>query len=207
VPISPGPKNRDASRSCMEPLMQSSQSCRATPEWGQDKRRLPIADKAGPVALAKPRRRLGSMKGQSLVEFAVVALLFFLLVFSILDFGRLFFVQMALQDAVREAGRFAVTGNKLPDPKDPKKTLSRVESIILTAQQEAPGLDIKDIKISCRNGGNGSAGGPGDTVTISVTDDLQLVTPIIGQFFDKGVYRFTVSVSFKNEPFDPADRD
>lgn len=42
-------------------------------------------------------------------------------------------------------------------------------------------------------------------MTISLTTHLQLMTPIIAQFFENGIYTFTVSVSFKNEPFPPGN--
>jgi Flp pilus assembly protein TadG len=149
--------------------------------------------------------RRSSQRGSTLLEFALIAPLFFLLVCGIFDFGHLFFVQMSMQDAIRQAGRFAVTGNHLPDPNNPGNNLSRVASIIKTAQDASAGTTITGIKISSLNGGSNSAGGPGDTVTVSVTDDLQLVTPLIAQFFGpNGIYTFTVSVTFKNEPFSPS---
>ncbi|MBV9609904.1 MAG: pilus assembly protein, partial [Acidobacteria bacterium] len=43
--------------------------------------------------------RVGANQGQTVVEFALVVLLFFLLIFGVLDFGRLFFVQMSVQNA------------------------------------------------------------------------------------------------------------
>src|ERR1017187_955533 len=82
-------------------------------------------------------RALRSRSGQSLVEFALVAPLFFLLVFGITDFGRLFFTQETLQFALREAGRYAVTGQHAPDPNNPGSNLSRVASIKATAKQKA----------------------------------------------------------------------
>jgi hypothetical protein len=148
---------------------------------------------------------LRSTRGQSLIEFAVVAPLFFLLLFGVIDFGRLYFVQMSLQNAIRQAGRYAVTGNHLPDPKNPGKNLSRVDSIIKTAQQAATGMDITNIQITSLKGGSGNAGGPGDTVTISLSTNLKLLTPMIARYFKNGKYGFTVSVSFKNEPFPPGN--
>jgi Flp pilus assembly protein TadG len=152
------------------------------------------------------RRKLGLMKGQTIMEFPVIVPLFFLLLFGVIDFGRLFFVQMSLQNAIRQAGRFAVTGNHLPDPKKPGQNLSRVDSIIKTAQQAAMGLDVTNVQVTSSKGGTGNAGGPGDTVTISLTTNMKLITPIISRFFGpKGTYKFTVSVSFKNEPFPPGN--
>jgi len=147
--------------------------------------------------------------GQATVEFALVLPLFVLLAFGVIDFGRLFFTQMTVQHAMREAGRFAVAGNHLDDPKHPGKDLSRVDSIIQVAQNAATGIDVSGIHISSLEGGDhgpSRAGGPGDTVTISITVNLKLITPIIGQFFSPdGVYTFTASTTFKNEPF-PAEQ-
>jgi Flp pilus assembly protein TadG len=147
-------------------------------------------------------RRLRSEHGQSLVEFAAVAFLLFELVFGVMDFGRVFFTQMTLQHAVREAGRFAVTGNKLPDPGNPPQLLTRVASIKEVARRSAVGLDVSTVTVSSPAGA-GTAGGPGQSVTISLTTTLKFITPIIGQFFNGGRYTFTVRTTFKNEPFPP----
>ena len=163
-----------------------------------------IAEKANGAPLSMQERRASRlMKGQSLLESALVTTLFFLLTFGMLDFGRMFYVQMTLQNAVREAGRFASTGNHLPDPKKPGQNMSRVDSIIATATQAALGADVSAIQITSANGGKGDPGGPGDTVTVSVTSDLRLITPLIAHFFPNGKYTFTSSVTFKNEPFPP----
>lgn len=140
-----------------------------------------------------------------MVEFLLVAPLFFFLVFAVFDFGRLFLTQMEVENAVQEAGRFASTGNHVADPKSPGQSLSRVNSIIATLQQAAFGTQIANIQISSLRGGNGSAGGPGDTVTVSVTSNLKLMTPMIARGFPNGMYTFVSSASFKNEPFPPGN--
>jgi Flp pilus assembly protein TadG len=137
-----------------------------------------------------------------MVEFALVAPLFFLLVFGITDFGRLFFMQETLQFAVREAGRYAVTGQKL-------STTNRVASIIDTAKNAAPGITIGSIDIRSINSAGvtnvGSAGGPRETVVITMTTAIHLITPMIGKFFGPSqTYTSKVSVTFMNEPFDPS---
>ncbi len=152
-------------------------------------------------------RRLGSTKGQTMVEFAIVATMFFFLIFALLDFGRLFFVQMNLEEAVQEAARYASTGNHLPDPNNPGQTLSRVQSITTEAEQAAFGwgANVTNIQISSLNGGVGSAGGPGDVVTVSLTVSLKLLTPIVAAGFPNGTYTFISSSTVKNEPFPAAD--
>jgi Flp pilus assembly protein TadG len=139
--------------------------------------------------------------GQAMVEFLLVAPLFFFLMFAVFDFGRLFLVQMEVENAVQEAGRYASTGNHLPDPNNPGQSLSRVNSIIATLQQASFGQQVTNVQTSSLLGGNGSAGGPGDTVTISVTSNLKLMTPIVASGFPNGTYTFISSATFKNEPF------
>jgi Flp pilus assembly protein TadG len=140
-----------------------------------------------------------------MTEFVMVAPLYLLLTFAVIDFGRMFFVQMNLQQTVQEAARFASTGNHLADPKNPGQNLSRVASIIATAQQSVFGADVSNIQVSSIGGGAGSAGGPGDTVTVSLTTNLNLLTPLVARFFPGGVYSFTSSATFKNEPFSPTN--
>lgn len=158
-----------------------------------------------PPDLRTGRPREASTHGTSILEFALVAPMILLLMFAIFDFARMFYVQMNLQNAVREAGRYAITGNHLADPKHPGQTLSRVNSIIQTARQAAIGIDVSNMQISSVGGGKGSAGGPGDTMTISLTTNLPLMTPIVARFFNNGAYTFTVGVTLKNEPFPPAN--
>jgi len=137
-----------------------------------------------------------------LVEFALVVPLFFILVFGIFDFGRLFYTQLTLQNALRQAGRFAVTGNHLSNPSNPSQLLSRLDSIIQVAQQAAPGIDVSGVQI--RSNGLTPAGGPSDTITLTLTSQLRLLTPLISRFFGpNGVYTSTVSTTFRNEPFPP----
>jgi len=147
----------------------------------------------------------GSSDGNAMVEFAIVAPMFLLLVIACMEFAVLFNVQMTLQSAVRAAGRYAITGNHLPDPLHSGQMLSRVASITKIAQQEAMGLDVSGIAISSTVGGSGNAGGPGDTVTISLTSAVPILTPLFTQFFMNGQYTTTARVSFRNEPFPPAN--
>ena len=142
-------------------------------------------------------------RGDNMVEFAIILPFFFLLMFGILDLGHLYWVQVTLENAVRQAGRFAVTGRSLP-------TMTRVASIKAIAEKAAPGfnLDPSQIIITSQLGGSSStnsasAGGlPGDTVNISVTTHLGLFTPMIGRYFGQnGVDTFTVATTFRNERF------
>jgi Flp pilus assembly protein TadG len=55
----------------------------------------------------RPRRGLGSQSGQSLVEFALVLPVFIVVLFGIMEFGRLWEVTNLLTSAAREGARVA----------------------------------------------------------------------------------------------------
>jgi Flp pilus assembly protein TadG len=158
------------------------------------------------------RRRLA--KGQSAVEFAIVAPLFFLLLFAVLDYGYMFFAQMNVQQAIDDGGRYASTGNHLTVVTGGvPTTLSRLQSIINTIQSDisVPGINVQSNLVVCsatggcsNTGGSAPAGGPEDTVTLTLTTSLPLFTPALAALFSGGVYTFTASTSFKNEPFNPS---
>ena len=159
---------------------------------------------SGPKTTCRRHLRLG-ISGNAAIELAFAAPLFFLLLFAVADFSRLFFAQMIIQEALRDAGRYATTGSHMPDPQNPGQNLTRVNSIIQVAEGDAGGFDVSGVQISSALGGSGSAGGPGDTVTLTLNKSLPLMTPFIGQFFPNQTYTFEVSVSFKNEAFPPSD--
>ncbi|MDP9142416.1 MAG: pilus assembly protein [Pseudomonadota bacterium] len=139
------------------------------------------------------------------MEIALILPLFLLLMFGIIDFGRMMFTKMTLQHAMREGGRFAVTGERLPDPDNPQTLQSRLQSIRQIVQDSAVGVTVNpnDIVVSSIIGGDDSAGTPGDTVTISMSYRFIFATPLLGRYFNDGSHEFTVSTSFRNEPFPP----
>jgi len=174
-----------------------------------DQTRPKTANRASQMSPVAQRRRART-RGQTLLEFAIVAPLFFLLVFAIMDFGRLFFVQMALQDAMREAARYAVTGNQMPDPGN-GTCYSRAQSIMQAAMNAAAGsgVNVSSITVTSQSGVTGgvSSSGPGnpnDLVTVTFTGNLPLMTPLIGALFPANGYPISVSTTFKNEPAFPS---
>jgi Flp pilus assembly protein TadG len=151
------------------------------------------------LLLAYRADRGGSRNGQTLVEFALIAPLALMLICGVMDYAWLLFTQSSLEDAVQEAGRYASTGNS-------KAGLTRLQSIEAVLQQAAAGINvpIQNIQISSFTNGawvSGSAGGSGDTVAITVTMQMKLLTPLVARYFPNGVYTFTTSTTFKNEPF------
>jgi Flp pilus assembly protein TadG len=170
----------------------------------------------GPIQIVRSgASRAAVASGQSSVEFAMVATLFFLLLFAVMDYGWIFFAQMNVQQAVDDGGRFASTGNHTTTTSGGTvTTLSRLQSIIDAIQGEinVPNINVQQNLQVCSvnggcntNGGSAPAGGPGDTVTLTLTTALPLMTPMLAKLFPGGAYTFTASTTFKNEPFNPSE--
>jgi hypothetical protein len=104
---------------------------------------------------------------------------------------------MELQNAVRQAGRYAITGQALP-------SMNRYSSILQTVSNLSSGLaNSGNTTVCSASEGCGSAGGPGDVVTVTVTYPYHLHTPLMRVFFTNGQYTIKVSSSFTNEAFPP----
>jgi hypothetical protein len=142
------------------------------------------------------RKRLRDAKGNSIIETAIIFPLLMLVTFSIIDFGILFYVHLALESAVSQAVRFGITGNSMGG-------LSRQESIKAVLRQSAPTLTIDDgdITFSRLAGGawvNG-LGGPGDIERLSIDYTHRVL--ILAPFFSNGDINLHAESAMKNEAF------
>jgi len=73
-------------------------------------------------------------RGASAVEFAMLAPALFLMVFGLYDFGRLFWIQNALEFATEQAGRYAIANYSA--------TTSSIQSNCNTALSGLTGLSV-----------------------------------------------------------------
>jgi hypothetical protein len=151
--------------------------------------------------------RLRSERGTSLIEAAIITPLFFLLTFSIVEFGAVFYAYLALENGVSVATRYAVTGNVMDDPSNPGTPLSREESVKSAMRQATPTLTITDgmFSFSHRALGAGGAwvggtGGPNDIEKVTITYTWTFFTPLIRVFFPpSGQLTLRVESAMKNE--------
>jgi len=153
------------------------------------------------------RRLAGGERGTALVEFALVGMVFFLLVFGIIDFSRLFQAWTTVQHAAREGARYGVTGQVQCDP----YTDNRTECIKYVAKGATTGLSgVPDNVTVTVNSWEfpsytvehaGSAGEPCDALEVQVDYDFEFAAPIISNVLG------AVSIPIKgrermvNEPF------
>ena len=70
-----------------------------------------------PTANVQPRRGLRGQRGSAIAEFTLVSLLFFSLVFGLVEFGRALFAYSTIASAAREGVRYAtVHGSESKHP-------------------------------------------------------------------------------------------
>jgi len=103
-------------------------------------------------------------KGQAMVETIFVLPLLFLLIFGIIEFGRIYFTYMMLSNAAREGARYSVVGMSSTD----------VESHINNVTSTVGTVDI-DVDDETSDG----------NIIVSVSHNLELIMPIVGPMIDK----------------------
>jgi hypothetical protein len=124
------------------------------------------------VAVRRPGRWtfLRDERGTSVVEFALVVPILFLIVFGIVDFSRAFYTMSSLTAAVREGARLAATMDHPCSPGNPEKVKA------LVAQRfrplASPALSESLVRIYVF----GDPGGPCDPPPPDVKDDREEVT-------------------------------
>lgn len=160
--------------------------------------RLPLARRPQGSRSYWLRRLRGSSRGTAMVELAIVITMLMMLFSGVFEFGRFYYSRLTLQHAVREAARFAVTGNVMNDAQgNPMTRLASIQQVIMTKAYNL-NVNVNDITIVPPDGG-----GPGDIVTITTVFRYDFVVPPVKQFFPPGYVDFTISTAMKNEPFFP----
>jgi len=140
-----------------------------------------------------------------LVEFSLVLPMFLLLMFGLIDLGRYYWIRETVENAVRQAGRYAVTGQSMTGD-------TRVQSITQVAQNAMVGLynlNTTTITVSSSpvgqspsSGTSGFAGYAGENVTIQIQTALGFFTPGIARYFGPtGSNTLVEAVTFRNESF------
>ena len=142
------------------------------------------------------------------MEFALVAMIFFLFVFGIIDFSRLFQSWVTVQHAAREGARYGVTGrvdcDMYPD--------NRQGCIDYVAKEATAGLSgaPNNVTVTVKSWDypnyyepptEGSAGTPCDSLEVRVDYDFQFAAPIISNVL--GFVHITIPGQERmvNEPF------
>ncbi|MGQ9553342.1 MAG: TadE/TadG family type IV pilus assembly protein [Anaerolineae bacterium] len=119
--------------------------------------------------LPSPALKGSNERGQSLVEFALGAIVFFLIVFGILDFGRAIYAYSVVASAAREGARYgAVHPDNLPG----------IESAVY---QRAVGVVVAVESIDVEE----------SEMVVTVSSQYGAVTPLIGNIVGSLTMRST----------------
>ena len=151
-------------------------------------------------------------RGQALVEFALVSLAFFVLVFGILDGARLFQSWTTVQHASREGARYAVTGRVDCDGiTDDRLACIAQTAVEATTGLSGGGISGSDVAVTFKKwdypaySGSGVAGDPGDqcdAIEVSVSYTHGFLFPVLQVLAPSGV-DLTGRQRMVNEPFGP----
>lgn len=121
------------------------------------------------------RRHVGE-RGQSLVEFALIIPLFAVLLFALLDFGRVIYTQNTVEEAAREASR---TGTI-----EAVDASWKYDAIRTAAISSAAGLGLTNANVNgsgCADCFYPDGAISGEVVVVTVNDQVNLLTPILSQ--------------------------
>lgn len=133
--------------------------------------------------MSSRQRQRAHSRGQSLVELALIAPVFLLLLLTAIDLGRLLYSQVTITNAAKEAALVASQGGtyQTNQPCGPTNT------VMCGALTEAQGgfVEVDKARVTltpatCVPNAMYPPGGP-PTVSVSVSAPFRVVTPIIGQ--------------------------
>ena len=132
-------------------------------------------------------KKLINEKGQAMVEFAIILPILMVLVFGIIDFGWLYYNQSALNNSAREGVRFAVVNTT------PADRLTLIENKVNAVSPSS----IKPL-VCTTTYSNSSNNLLGD-VTVTLTANVKVLTPLFGIFTDNQQKAMSASVTMKVE--------
>ena len=131
-------------------------------------------------------RDRGVSRGQSMVELALVLPLLVLLMLIAIDFGRIYFSYIEINNAAREGAKYgaqAPTDTASINAAINRETNAQSQSGESALVVSAPVCkDALGAVIACATATTGGSGA-GNTVTIRVAEKFSFLTPIINNFF------------------------
>jgi hypothetical protein len=159
--------------------------------------------------------RFGSKKrerGVATVEFALVAMLLFAVLFVIMDFSYLFWGNLSMQHAVRAGARYAVTGRADLDLNPQGTAQDRCDAAKAEIRNQSMGFydrvapTIVFKTVDATTGAitpvpGGSCAAAGEIIIISVNCSLAPLTPFLKPLLGGGKWDFVVSTTMRNETF------
>jgi Flp pilus assembly protein TadG len=144
--------------------------------------------------------------GATLVEMAIIAPVFMLVLVGIIELSMMFFATLTMQYAVREGARFAITGRA---NEGGSSTQQRYATVIETIRDNSLGMYERTNCVVSVNGkryastgySNAMFGGAGEMVVLQLDCAWPVTTPLLSAFFPDGQNSFAVGATMRNEYF------
>jgi Flp pilus assembly protein TadG len=111
-------------------------------------------------------------RGAELIEFALVSILLFMLVFGVMEFGRAVFTYGTVAHLAREGARFAIVRGNESQVRETPADAAAVEAFVLS---RAAGIDDLTVTTTWPDGDNN----PGSVVQVSVSKDFNPIAPLV----------------------------
>lgn len=167
------------------------------------------------------RRRKPVREGSTAVEFAMIALPFFVLLFGILEVGLLLMLDAVVETSVSDASRLIRTGQAQQQAMTPQLIKQKLCDQMSVFAGDCPSRAFIDVRVvdafsnpvapdPFASGVFDSSkldfkpGGPGDRVLVRIWYEHPIVTPFIGQALSRTTDHkvwLTTSLAFRNEPY------
>jgi Flp pilus assembly protein TadG len=176
----------------------------------------PLRSSLSRTARSKRRR-----EGAAAVEFAMVAIPFFLMIFSILELGVVFVLDSVLETATMESGRLIRTGQAKEQNFDKEKFKTQVCDKMVVFKSDCANRMTVDVRVIPKfsspnvpdpitnNAMDPSkttydGGQAGSLILVRVWYTHPLVTPLLSQAVSRvgpGKVLMTATTAFRNEPW------
>ena len=152
-------------------------------------------------------QRYHRQSGATIVEMAIIAPVFLLILLSLIELSMMFFATLTMQYAVREGARYAVTGQSNLDPATSNQ--QRYNAIIADISNNSLGMYAKLAPVISVNGtsyssstySNGMFGAAGAIIVLQLDCYWVVTTPFLSGLFTNGKYHFAVAATMRNEYF------
>lgn len=167
------------------------------------------------------RRRKRAREGSTAVEFAMVALPFFILLFGILEVGLLLLLDAVVETAVSDTGRLVRTGQAQQQAFTPSAIKQKMCERMSVFAADCPTRAFIDVRVvdnfstpiapdPLASGVFDQSkltyqpGGPGDRILVRIWYEQPIATPFIAQALSRTTddkVLLTTSLAFRNEPY------
>jgi Flp pilus assembly protein TadG len=156
-----------------------------------------------------PNRLRRGERGQALVEFALVAVVFFMFIFGIMDGARLFQSWMTVQHSSREAARYGITGLTTCEGASTRDNCIKWTAKNATTGLTRGGSNATDANVTVTwkswdypawTAQASTTGGPCDQMEVTVAYTHRFVTPFWSAVAPSGV-NITGRQRMTNEPW------